>query len=212
MVPQEPVPQAGHQERDGNLGVALDQLDHRALLIEPAVLVLAEPVEPLAVPRIKQHFGVMEPGTPPGRGVPSLRRTGEVRRHFGQQFGTVAGAHKPQPAAGGDPGGQPAIDDLGQVRRNVGPRVSVGRRREQRPRQVVADFPLDRAADPEAIRPPRLDPHGLIASPPLDRRGVLAKDTHPERPPRPSLCRPLRQEIRPGRLRIDSRNRFEPCA
>ena len=46
-VPQEPVTSAGKSERHRDFGIALDEVDDRPLLVQQAVLVLAEPVEAL---------------------------------------------------------------------------------------------------------------------------------------------------------------------
>ena len=48
VVPQEAVAQAGDIEGDADLGVALLQVDHAALVIQQAVLVLAQAKDALA--------------------------------------------------------------------------------------------------------------------------------------------------------------------
>ena len=65
VVPEEPVAFAREQERDGDLGVPLDEVDDAALLVEPPVLVLAEAVEVLAVPRLRKHTSTLN--SPPRR-------------------------------------------------------------------------------------------------------------------------------------------------
>ena len=50
-VPQEPVAAVGKGERYANLGVPLDEVDTVALLVQQAVLVLAEPVDALPAGR-----------------------------------------------------------------------------------------------------------------------------------------------------------------
>ena len=117
MVPEQAVSEVGHQERDADLGVALHQLDDGALLVEPAVLVLAEPVEALPVPGVEQHLEVVRAAA--GRGVPARRRPGEVRRRLGQQL-TAVGAEETQLSRSGHLGGQPAVGDRGLVRRRSG--------------------------------------------------------------------------------------------
>ncbi len=49
VVPQEAIPSTGEQEGDVDLCVALEQFDHAALLIQSAVLVLAQPVYALVI-------------------------------------------------------------------------------------------------------------------------------------------------------------------
>ena len=49
VVPEQAVAPAGDDKGHGDLGVALDQVDHEALLVQPAVGVLAEAEKPLAL-------------------------------------------------------------------------------------------------------------------------------------------------------------------
>jgi hypothetical protein len=174
VVPQQAVAAAGEQERDGHLGVALDQLDDRALLVEPAVLVLAEPVEALPVAGLEGH---LEPVHAAARGlVAARRRPGEVRGGLGQDL--VAGrAQEPELPRGGDLGGQPAVGDEGRVRPDLdghGDRLG----RKQRSGQIVADLLPDRPADPEAARPPWLDADDLVSAPPLEGLVRMCENTH----------------------------------
>ena len=178
VVPQESVAGAGQQEGDADLGVELDQLDHGALLVELSVLMLAEAVAPLAVARGEQHLDAVQAGAVPGGRVPPLRRSGEVRHHLREQHGAVRGAGEPDPAFRGDLGGNLAVDQPGDVRGEFGPRAGRWRRREQRTGEVVADGRPERAAHPDAVRAPGLDPHGLVPATPDERCAVLAEGTH----------------------------------
>ena len=49
VVPEEAIAAARHEEGDAHLGVALHQVEHDALLVQPAVGVLAQAEEPLAL-------------------------------------------------------------------------------------------------------------------------------------------------------------------
>ena len=93
VVPEQAVPEVRDEERDADLGVALHELDDGALLVEQAMLVLAEPVEALTVPGVEQHLEVVR--TTPGRGVPPGRRPGEVRRRLREQLAAI-GAEETQ--------------------------------------------------------------------------------------------------------------------
>ncbi len=53
VVPQEAVSAVAHDERDGHLGVALDEIERQALVVEPAVGALAHAVEALTVVRLE---------------------------------------------------------------------------------------------------------------------------------------------------------------
>ena len=103
VVPEQAVAEVGDEERDADLGVALHELDDGALLVEQAVLVLAEPVEALPVPGVEQHLEVVRAAA--GRDVPAGRRPGEVRRRLGQQL-TAIGAEETQLPRSGNLGGQ----------------------------------------------------------------------------------------------------------
>jgi hypothetical protein len=179
VVPQEAVATAGQQERDGHLGVALDQLDDRALLVEPAVLVLAEPVEPLPVTRLEPH---LEPVHAPGRGpVPARRRPGKVRGQLGQEL-VARRPQEPKPSRSGDLGGQAAVGDA----RRAGPDLDRSRGRlygGKRAGQVVADLLPDRPAYPEAARPPGLDADDFLSAPPLEGLVTMREDTHVSQAP-----------------------------
>ena len=83
VVPEEAVALAREQERDADLGVALDEVDDAALLVEPPVLMLAEAVEVLAVGRLEAHF---ELNRPPWQVRVAACGHGEaVDRHLAQQ-------------------------------------------------------------------------------------------------------------------------------
>src|SRR5207253_316830 len=147
------------------------------LLVQAAVLVLAEAVQALPVAGLEGH---LEPVHAPAHGlVPARRRSGEVRGGLGQEF--LAGrAQEPQLPRGGDLGGQAAVGDP----RRAGPDLDGGRHRgtglkgDKRAGQVVADLLPDRPAHPEAARPPGLDADNLVPAPPLEGLVSMCEDTH----------------------------------
>ena len=137
VVPEQAVSEVGDEERDADLGVALHQFDDGALLVEPAVLVLAEPVEALPVPGVEQHLEVVRATA--GRGVPARRRPGEVGRRLGEQL-TAIGAEETQLPRSGNLGGQPAVGDRGLAGRDLDVGVG-GRRRPGAPREDRPGLP-----------------------------------------------------------------------
>ncbi len=165
-VPQQAVAAVGDQQRDGDLGVALHQVDHGALLVQQAVGVLAEAVEPLAgigaEPLLEPVVAVARRGGEARSGPP------EVGGLLGEQLGAVLGADERQragrraelrgEAAFGvrvDPDGQPAVDEgrvvLGDLDLHV---AAVRPGVEQRPRQVVEQRPAGSGPDPDGVTGP----------------------------------------------------------
>jgi hypothetical protein len=63
----------------------LEQINYGALLIQQAVLVLTQTVDPLVVVGLELHLD-LEKVTPYGLELPR-RRPGEIRRRHGQEFG-----------------------------------------------------------------------------------------------------------------------------
>jgi hypothetical protein len=155
------------EEGDGHLGVALDQLDDRALLVEQAVLVLAEPVAALPLASGEKHLELVH-ASAYGL-VPARRRPGEVRRRLGQEL--FAGrAGEPELARGGDLAGQAAVGDAGRADSDLdgGPPRLDGTRpdrarldRGKRAGHVIADLLPQRPA--AAVQP---GAQGIEPSPP----------------------------------------------
>ena len=197
VVPQQAVAPAGDQERDRHLGVALRQLDDGALLVEPAVLVLAQAVEALVVMRLEQHLEVV--GAAAVGLVAPGRRAGEVRGGLGQQLDAVR-AQEVQLAGRGDLGHQPAVGDPASLGGNLDTGRAVARRRlvEKGPRQILADALPYRAPDPQAVRAPGLDPDDLVPALPLQSRTALRADTH--RSSLPNETSPVRDHCRTQRF------------
>jgi hypothetical protein len=180
-VPQEAVTPAGHQERDGHLAVALHEVQYQALLVQPAVPVLAEAVQPLArvgaepllVPAVAVAGGHEQPGTRPP----------EVRPLLGEQFCAAVGAHEPDQRVRAavhsglfDDRGERAVADPSGVAVD-GDHRPPGLRRDQCARHVVQDFVLAHP-DPQAVVAPRLDAEYLVAQDDLERRAVVANRDH----------------------------------
>ena len=82
-VPEEAIASTGERERHGDLGVALDELDDGALLVEQTVLVLAEPVE--ALPAVPVEGDLTRVEIPSRPAIAPLRRRREVRDALGEQ-------------------------------------------------------------------------------------------------------------------------------
>ncbi len=87
MVPEEAVAEVRDEEGDGDLGVALHQVDDGTLLIQLPVLMLAKPVEALLLAGVEEQLEVVHPSA--GRQVPPRRRASEMRRRLGQQLATI---------------------------------------------------------------------------------------------------------------------------
>ena len=64
-VPQEPIASAGKSERHRDLGIALDEVDDGPLLVQQAVLVLAEPVQALRRVGVERDFTAEEVASAP---------------------------------------------------------------------------------------------------------------------------------------------------
>lgn len=88
-VPQQAVAAVGDQQRDGDLGVALDEVDDRALLVEHAVGVLAEAVEPF--PFIGTETLLQPVMAVAGRGGETRPGPPEVGRLLREELGAVLG-------------------------------------------------------------------------------------------------------------------------
>ena len=167
-VPQKAVAPAGEGERHRDLGVALDEVDDGALLVQQAVLVLAEPVEALFRVGVERGLAAEEvasaqPEAPPGRGA-------EVGNALGEQLRAV----RPEEADQGRERDEPVI----VVVDHLDDEVAVAH-----PRPAVGDLDLDLAdrgveqgaarrlghgcpegrADTSAALPPRVDLEDLAA-------------------------------------------------
>ncbi len=151
VVPQQAVAAAGHQDRDRHLGVALDQLDDRALLVQPAVLVLAQAVEALVVVGVEQQLEVV--GAAAVGPVAPHGRAGEMGSHLGQQLAAV-GPEVGDLAGGGDFGGEVAVGDPGVLGRDLDLSGRAGIQGLQRTGEIIGDGAPHRAPYPQAVRAP----------------------------------------------------------
>jgi hypothetical protein len=174
VVPQKRVAPVGGQHRDGDLGVALHQVEDGALLVQQAVLVLAEPVQPLAL--VRREALLQAVVAVAGGGVEAGARPPEVGSLLCQQLRPGVGAQEADQALGVHLGGDRADGEGRQARADLdgdGP----GRRRlvQQRPRQPGQHGPAEPRPHPYGVGPPRLDEHRFLAAAPLQRAVPLGE-------------------------------------
>jgi hypothetical protein len=171
VVPQQPVAARGVQERDAGHRVPLHQVDHQAFLVQPAVLMLAQAVDPLTV--VPLELLLQTVGAVAERGVHPRARVAGVRPLLGEQFTAGGGVEETDPAAGVRLDGDPAVDQTGGP---VGQHGRLGSGRGRRRRLQGAGQPgLDRGdgcADPHRVRAPRLDAQHLVSGAQFQTRGM----------------------------------------
>ena len=175
VVPKEAVAPAGQQERDGDLGVALDQVNDAALLIELAVLMLAQAVEPLAVVRRKTRFEVEEIASSGGEGA----RWGpdEMAWRFAQELGRRTRGEECQLAVGREPRFDATIADNGLRLADLDDRLARAGL-EQRAGQIMADGRGHGGAHAQAVASPRLDPQRLVVTRPDEGIALPIEHVH----------------------------------
>ena len=173
VVPQQGVAAAGGEDRDADLGVALDQVQDQALLVEAAVLVLAEAVQLLVVvggeALLQAVVAVADRGVQARAGPPEV---GAVLR---EELGTVLGAQEADQALGVDVDGQRAHGQLTPPVTDLDGALGGRRLVEQRARQPVQDRTAEPGTHPDRVRTPGLDTYGLLAAAPLQRAVPLAE-------------------------------------
>ncbi len=178
-VPQQAVAPVGQQDGNGHLAVALHQVDHRALLVEHAVGVLTETVDPL--PRVGPEALLQTVVAVAGGGVEARAGPPEVVRLLGQQFAAVGGPQEGEPPCGGvqlgiagvggvavDADGDRAVDQGrgGTLDRDDG--GPARRALQQRTGEVLEQRAAGGRADPDRVATPRLHPQGLAPGTPLE--------------------------------------------
>jgi hypothetical protein len=153
------------------------------------VLVLAEAVEALIVAGVEQHLEVM--GAAAVGPVASGRWPGEVWRGLGQQFAAV-GTKERELAGGGYLSGDVTMSNAGMVCGDVDRACWPGRAVQQGSRQAVLDGLPHRAPHSQAAGTPGFDAHGLVPTPPFERRTALREHTHSK------TASPMRRRARRG--------------
>ena len=142
MVPQETIAHAGQHEGDGDLGVPLHKVDYGALLVQQAVLMLAETVNALAGRGVEKDLGLMD--IPADGQVPPLSRGREVWFVLSKQLTSIA-AQEPQTTGAGHLGNEIAILDAGEFLGDLDRRCPIGHVQQSAEREVGDPAPYRRA-------------------------------------------------------------------
>jgi len=180
IIPQEAITQAGDVERNANLGVALLQVDHRALVIQQAVLVLAQAVNALARRGAKGDLHARQVAAL--RAIPAGRRLVENRLRFLEQHRAGEGVVEVQRAICPQLGAQLAIGQHGLVAWR-GNQIAGGRGRHASGCAGGGESLLQRAGDgrkiaqvggahAHAVGTPRLDLEDFAVQAPVKRCAI----------------------------------------
>src|SRR5258708_17656517 len=137
VVPEKAIPPTGEQEGNRDLGIALDQVNGAALLIQSSMLVLSEPVEPFIIVSTEAHLQVKEFAMHCFKGA--RRQTGGTDwRLLCQQLSIARRGRKTDAPLRGDAGANGAIANGGTLCPNGDLYLRLSRRKQDA-HQVIAN-------------------------------------------------------------------------
>ena len=173
IVPQESVSAAGQVEGDRHLGIALNEVEHEPLVIQPPVRVLPQPVDPLPGVGAEPLVDLVQARALPVEDVRT--RPPEVLTILGQELPAVVSAQEAEhdrrlavPGVQAGLNGEAADDEADDVPVPDGRRTVARLGRGLQRSGVRGRDGVRRAAHADRVAPPLLDAHHLMRVPDLE--------------------------------------------
>ena len=172
VVPEEAIAAARHEERDAHLRVALHEVEHDALLVQPAVGVLAQAEEALALIGGEALLDLLV--TVPGGGEVARAWPPEVDGLLGEQFFAAIALHEADMTGSVHFCGERTNGDVRALRADLYGRF---RRRPLGQGTVALGQVVEASAHAQAVRAPGFDAYHFVPGAPGERAGVPS-NTH----------------------------------